>query len=124
MDMDLMPKLYMLLCCQELQKRGHQKARFRVVFWQDPLEDSFYEDFDLKSVKKHEEIFIDKIATILKHQEIDHCGGQYCDACNYHKRYDFIAELKEKGYKVMSGEEFLERREDERLIDAASELLG
>ncbi len=108
MDMDLMPKLYMLLTCQELQRRGFKKARFRVVFWQDPLEDEFYQDFDLEQVKEHEKIFVEKIEKIIKHAEIDYCGGQYCDACNYEKKNDFISELKEKGFKIITGEELLQ----------------
>ncbi len=103
MDMDLMPKLYMLLTCQELLKRGFKKARFRVVFWQDPLEEGFYEDFDLHQIRDHEKIFAEKIEKILKQKEIDYCGGQYCDACNFAKRDDFLAELKAKGFEVDDG---------------------
>ena len=110
MDMDLMPKLYMLLMLNELQKRGFKKARFRVVFWQDPLEEEFYQDFDLQQVQEFENIFAGKIETILKHEEIDYCGGQYCDACNYEKKNDFMAELKDKGFKIMTGEELLQAK--------------
>lgn len=107
MDMDLMPKLYMLLTALELQKRGFKKARFRVVFWQDPLEDTFFRDYDLTKIREHEQIFADKISKILQHKEVDHCGGKYCDACNYEERSDFVEELKGKGFKIMTGEEFM-----------------
>lgn len=113
MDMDLMPKLYILLCAEELQKRGYKKARFRVVFWQDPLEDGFCQDFDLGDITSHEKVFADKIATILDHKEVDHCAGQYCDACNCDKRNDFIEELRAKGFSVMTGEEFIRQQHHE-----------
>src|SRR3990167_8293050 len=41
MDMDLMPKLYTLLLAEDLLKKGFKKARFKVVFWQDPKDESF-----------------------------------------------------------------------------------
>jgi ATP-dependent helicase/DNAse subunit B len=98
MDMDLMPKMYILLTCKQLQKMGFKKARFRVVFWQDPKEDTFCEEFDLTNTEKLEKIFVKKIDQIVKHKEVDHCAAKYCDACNAEKREEFIEELVGKGY--------------------------
>ncbi len=100
MDMDLMPKMYILLTLNDLRKLGFKKARFRVIFWQDPKEDTFFEEFDLKEVSNLEKIFSDKIEVILKQKEVDCCSGKYCDACNAEKREVYIKELEAQGYKV------------------------
>jgi hypothetical protein len=101
MDMELMPKMYMLLTLNDLRKLGFKKARFKVIFWQDPQEETFFEEFDLSQVSELENIFADKIKIILDQKEIDCCGGKYCDACNSEKREEFIKELNDKGFKVM-----------------------
>lgn len=100
MDMELMPKMYMLLTLNDLRKLGFKKARFKVIFWQDPQEETFFEEFDLSQVSELENIFADKIKIILDQKEIDCCGGKYCDACNAPKREEFIKELNDKGFKV------------------------
>lgn len=116
MDMDLMPKMYILLTLNELRRLGFKKARFKVIFWQDPGEDSFFEEFDLDRVSELEKVFADKIDLILKNKDVDHCGGKYCDACNSDKRPEFIKELGEKGFKVMTGEEFLDQKNVKNVI--------
>lgn len=116
MDMVLMPKMYMLLCAKLLQDLGYKKARFRVVFWQDPLEDTFCEEFELEKITDHEQIFIDKIATILAAKEFDYCAGQYCDACNHAKREEFMEELKKRGYTLMTGKDFQEQFQEEHRV--------
>lgn len=112
MDMELMPKMYILLVAKELQKLGFQKARFKVVFWQDPLDESFSEVFDLNQLSDHEDIFRQRIKNIVKTSDYEYCAGQYCDACNYEERKAFIEELAQKGYKVMSDEEFISENEE------------
>lgn len=102
MDMELMPKMYMLLTAKELQKLGFQKARFKVVFWQDPRDESFCEEFDLTKLDEHEDVFRTRIKQIKKTLDYEYCAGQYCDACNFHERQSFIEELEKKGYKVLS----------------------
>ncbi len=114
MDMELMPKMYMLLTALQLRELGFNKARFKVVFWQDPLDDSFCEEFDLSKLDSHEEIFRSRIKQIVKTFDYDYCAGQYCDACNYELKDSFIDELSKKGYKVISGEQFMAEGEKKR----------
>lgn len=107
MDMELMPKMYMLLTAKQLQQLGFEKARFKVVFWQDPRDESFCEEFDLRKLQHCEEVFRERIKEIVKTNEVDWCAGQYCDACNFETKDSFIEELSGKGYRVISGSEFL-----------------
>lgn len=114
MDMELMPKMYMLLTALQLQQLGFNRARFKVVFWQDPKDTSFCEEFDLTKLKAHEDVFRERIRDIVKTLDFDYCAGQYCDACNYDSRDSFIEELGKQGYKVMSGEEFVREKEHKK----------
>ncbi len=114
MDMELMPKMYMLLTAKQLQQLGFEKARFKVVFWQDPKDESFCEEFDLRKLKSHEDVFRDRIAKIVKTSDFDYCAGQYCDACNYDSKDSFIEELTKSGYRMMNGEEFVEENKQKR----------
>lgn len=107
MDMHLMPKIYVLLCAEKLLKKGYKQARFRVRFWQDPLEDSFFEEYDLEELKSLEKVFEEKICQILDCQEVNFCGKRFCPACNSGKREEFIGELKKLGLKIISEEVFL-----------------
>lgn len=94
MDMDLMPKIYTLLASQDLLKKGYKKARFRVRFWQDPLDESFYEEFDLTTVANLEELFKQKIGDILATREIQFCERPFCKACRSDKREEYLRELR------------------------------
>jgi hypothetical protein len=98
----------MLLTCKQLQQLGFDKARFKVVFWQDPRDTSFCEEYDLYKLQPCEEVFRERIAEIVKTFDVDWCAGQYCDACNFETRDSFIEELQQKGYRVMSGDQFME----------------
>lgn len=100
MDMDLMPKLYTLLLAEDLLKRGYKKAKFRVVFWQDPKDESFTRDFDLENLSEVEELFRQKIRQILTNKEITFCMMPFCEACNSEKSDDFVAELENMGYSL------------------------
>lgn len=94
LDMDLMPKLYTLLCAQELAKLGYKKTRFRVRSWNDPLDESLYEEFDLQIVINLKDFFRHKIEKILSVTELKFCEKPYCKACGSSQRQDWIKELK------------------------------
>lgn len=98
MDMDLMPKIYTLLCAEELKTMGFSKARFRVKFWQNPKEDSFYEEFDLANMPNLEEFFKDKIDRILRTSELQFCEKDFCKVCKSPKRNEWISQIKVKGW--------------------------
>lgn len=100
MDMDLMPKLYTLLVAEDLLKRGFKKAKFKVVFWQDPKDESFTRDFDLENLSEVEEVFEEKIRKILANKEITFCMMPFCEACNCEKSEDYVAELEGMGYSL------------------------
>jgi len=103
-DMDLMPKMYTLLCCRKLQQLGYSKARFVVRFWQDPLEDSFYEEFDLADVSSLEQIFRQKIDRIMNTIEIKFCDSSYCRGCKHADREKFLYELEKHGIRYLKGD--------------------
>lgn len=96
MDMDLMPKLYTLLCAKQLLGKGYTKARFIVRFWQDPKEASFYEEFDLENIASIEGLFKQKIDRITSTTEVSLCEKNFCSACKSDKRDEYIAELATK----------------------------
>jgi hypothetical protein len=112
MDMNLMPKAYILLASEYLLSKGYKKARFVVRFWTDPKETSFYEEFDLLEVAQFEEIFKQKILKIKQAKEFSFCEKPFCNVCNYTKKSDLIEQLNQKGFKVMSGKQFLEEQEN------------
>lgn len=95
-DMDLMPKIYILLCLEKLQKLGYKKARFMVRFWLDPKNNNYYEEFNLEKVKQYEEHFKDRIERILSSNEIKFCEKPFCGACKSERRDDFLLELKSR----------------------------
>lgn len=107
MDMDLMPKLYVLFCRNILLEKGCKKARFLVRFWQDPLEESMYEEFELDSMRNIESLFGQKIEKILRVREFTPCGSKTCAACKSAKKGQFLEELEKRGLRVLSGEQLL-----------------
>lgn len=98
MDMDLMPKVYTLLCARELQELGYSKARFKVKFWLQPKEESFYEEFDLSSVRSFEEFFKDKIDRILRTSELSFCERDFCKVCKSPQRNQWISQIQVAGW--------------------------
>lgn len=104
MDMDLMPKIYTLLCSKKLKRMGHKKARFRVRFWQDPKEERFYEEFDLEDVQKYEILFKNMIEKILNTTQITLCEKGFCKACFSPEKDLFITELAKLGLVVLSSD--------------------
>lgn len=108
LDMDLMPKLYMLLCAGDLIDLGFEKARFKVRLWNDAKNESFYEEFDLNDVPNLENFFKDKMERILRTKNLSFCDKSYCKACNSPQRDEWVAELKVKGWVEESGEAQIE----------------
>lgn len=98
LDMDLMPKLYTLLCAQDLTQIGYSKARFMVRLWHDPQNRSFYEEFDLSQAQNMEDYFKDKMEKILRTEELSFCERDYCRACKSEKRPEWLKKLKETGW--------------------------
>lgn len=94
LDMDLMPKLYTLLCASELLKSGYTKVRFRVRSWTDPLDESLYEEFDLVNISLLKDFFRHKIEKILSVTEVSFCEKPYCKACNSDERGSWIKQLQ------------------------------
>ena len=106
LDITLMSKIYVLLCAQKLLKQGHKKARFVIRFWQDPFDESFFEEFDVTSMSSDEFVFRQKIEKIIGTKEFKLCENKYCAACKSEKKSDFLTALNNKGYVIMSGQEF------------------
>ena len=98
LDMDLMPKLYLLLSAQELLDQGFKKARFRVRSWQDPEDDSIYEEFDLDNLPNLLAYFKDKVRRIMTTSSLDFCEKGYCKVCQSDKRSEWLSELHQKGF--------------------------
>lgn len=98
LDMDLMPKVYTLLCAEDLQASGYSKVRFKIRFWQDPKNESFYEEFDLTNAQNLEDFLKDKIERILRTTEISFCEKGYCQVCKHPDRPKWLQELADKGF--------------------------
>lgn len=98
LDMDLMPKVYTLLCAKDLKQAGFTRARFRVGLWQEPEDESLYEEFDLDQAVNLEDFFKDKILRILRTQELNFCEKDWCKVCKSPQREVWIKELQNKGW--------------------------
>ena len=98
LDMDIMPKLYTLLCAPELLKSGYKKARFRVRSWTDPTDESLFEEFDLEITANLKDFFRMKIEKILSITELKFCQRPYCRSCNHEQKENWIEELKLKKF--------------------------
>ncbi len=98
LDMDLMPKVYTLLCAQDLKRAGFNKARFRVGLWQDPDDETMYEEFDLDSAINLEDFFKDKMLRILRTKELTFCEKDWCKVCKSDQRKEWIKELQKRGW--------------------------
>lgn len=97
-DMDLMPKVYTLLCAKELLEMSFNKARFKVKFWLDPLNEEFYEEFDLANMLNLELFLKDKIERILRTTELNFCNKEHCKVCKSDQKEQWVAQLKSKGF--------------------------
>ncbi|OGE26648.1 hypothetical protein A3H85_01550 [Candidatus Daviesbacteria bacterium RIFCSPLOWO2_02_FULL_40_8] len=96
LDWDLMPKLYVLLTAVELQNQGYQKVRFKIRCWQDPTDDSLFEEFDLSTVANFEEFFREKMERILRTEDITFCEKAYCRVCqsDLRKQWEVLCRSK------------------------------
>lgn len=94
LDMDLMPKIYTLLCAEDLQKSGFGKARFVARLWQEPHNGDYYEEFSLSVAQNLEDFFRDKMEKILRTKELTFCEKDYCKACSHPDREKWIKELQ------------------------------
>ncbi len=103
-DMELMPKMYILLCLNKLKSLNFKKARFRIRFWLDSKEDNFFEDFDLDQVQSLQEQFKQKILKILQTQEVSFCEKPFCKVCHSPRRSEFLRELVQKGVSLINCE--------------------
>lgn len=103
-DMDLMPKVYTLLSARALIDKGYFRTRFILRLWTDPGNDSFYEEFDLNKISEMAPFFQNKIQTILSTKEVGVCEKSWCSACQIQTRAEFIRQLSEMGYQVLSRE--------------------
>ena len=70
LDMDLMPKMYILLSAKKLQDKGYSKARFVVRQWSQPTDDSLWEDFDLTELDSISERLKSKVQKILESKDL------------------------------------------------------
>lgn len=95
-DMDLMPKLYVLLASTELKKLGFKKARFKIKFWLDPKNESYYEEFDLENIPSMEAFFKDRIERVLRTSDLSFCDKQFCRACKSDQREQWTKQLQLK----------------------------
>lgn len=98
LDMDLMPKMYILLTANDLIEAGFDKARFIARFWTEAGNDDFYEEFDFEGIINLENFFKDKMERILRTKELSFCEKDYCKACKSEFRDEWSAELKVKGW--------------------------
>lgn len=107
LDMDLMPKIYILLASKFLQSKGYNRARFVVRFWMDPKNNDFYEEFSLEDAESMAGFFKQKIQKILSVKEVTFCERTFCTACSSDQRETFWKELTSLGFeqgKVLTGE--------------------
>lgn len=98
LEWDLMPKLYILLTAAELKKLGFKKARFKIRCWQDPKDNSLFEEFDLALVPNFEEFFKEKMERILRTTELSFCEKAYCSACQNILRPQWLSEWQLKSW--------------------------
>lgn len=98
MDMDLMPKIYVLLASKYLLSKGYERARFVVRFWTEALNEDFYEEFDLSTAENMADLFKQKMHRILTTTEVSFCEKDWCKVCSSPKRNDFLRELISQGF--------------------------
>lgn len=102
LDMDLMPKMYMLLCRKTLQDKGYSKARFVVRQWTDPSNTSLVEEFDFASLDAIADLIGQKIEPILQNRDVSFCEKGWCRACKSEKRQEYLKELEEKKFITLN----------------------
>lgn len=98
LDMDLMPKIYILLTANDISETGFDKARFVTRIWTEPENNDFYEEFNLNQANNLENFFKDKTERILRTKNLSFCEKEWCKPCKSDQREEWIAELKVKGF--------------------------
>lgn len=98
LDMELMPKLYVLLTSLELKQKGYKTARFKVRFWQDPKDESFYEEYDLLKMDNILNFFQQKAESILRTIELSFCEKDYCKVCKHESRPSWLKVWEDKSW--------------------------
>lgn len=96
LDMDMMPKIYVLLTAKFLLSRGFERARFVVRLWSDPANDSFQEEYDLLHLDNTISAILKKLDPILQNTNISFCERQYCRACKSEKRLEYLSAIQEE----------------------------
>lgn len=98
LDMDLMPKLYTLLCAAELLNLGYRKTRFVIRLWHDPNNTSYYEEFNLSDLEGLKAYFQDKAERILRTTGLTFCDKDFCKVCQHADKELWLKELQNKGW--------------------------
>lgn len=98
LDLDLMPKLYVLLASEELLSAGYKRARFVVRLWGEPENESLYEEFDLSDTSGIADYFAEKVRRILSVTDVSFCGSGWCKVCNHRNRDLWVKQLEDGGW--------------------------
>ena len=101
LDMDLMPKMYMVLSAGDLLKIGYKKARFVIRQWNNPKDETLKEEFDLNSLGSVISFLQSKIEPILENKKISFCERSFCLACSSEKREEYLNELENLGFVMV-----------------------
>jgi hypothetical protein len=98
LDMEQMPKMYTLLTSEDLKKSGYTKSRFKIRFWQDPLDEDWYEEFELSDCENIAAFFKQKAENILRLTELSLCEKAYCKVCQHGLREEWLLEWNKKSW--------------------------
>lgn len=112
LDMNLMPKIYMLLTSKFLKERGFKKARFIVRQWTNPQNDGLFEDFDLETIDQIGDLIRQRIEGILANKSLQFCERSWCRACQSKKRGEYIQELTERKFILISQDHVMTSKSD------------
>ncbi len=101
LDMDKMPKLYVLFASSELVQAGYTKARFVVRLWQKPGDNSLFSEFDLKDIMALEDCFYQQIVKIIQTKTFNFCTKPFCQVCSSPQRDEWVEELLKMGISLV-----------------------
>ncbi len=94
LDMEKMPKLYLLLVSRDLIKLGYKKARFTIRLWQKPKDNTLSFEFDLANISQLEEYFYQQIEEIVNLKMFSFCTKHFCQVCSSPQRNEWVNDLK------------------------------
>ncbi len=109
LDMNLMPKIYMLLTSKFLKEKGFKRARFIVRQWTNPQNDGLFEEFDLETIDEIGDLIRQRIEGILANKTVQFCEKSWCRACQSAKRKEYIQQLSEKKLASISQDDVMTR---------------